>query len=140
MAQKSEFGNYHSTARKIYRSRNNPVSIQSTMLTSRYLPAPSFTMENEITPRLNPVAMLNVSGVASMVMNAGNASVKSAHFTWAMDCVINAPTRISAGAVAKLGTAVANGENNNATRNNKATNTLLSPVRALAAIPAALSM
>ena len=97
-------------------------------------------MENAITPRLNPVAMLNVSGVASMVMNAGNASVKSAHFTCAMDCVINAPTRIRAGAVAKPGMAVANGENNKATRNNAATNTLLSPVRAPAAIPAALSM
>src|SRR6266850_1405301 len=73
------------------------------MLTSRYFPAPSFTVENEITPRLNPVAMLNVSGVASMVINAGNASVKSAHLTCAMDCVINAPTRIRAGAVAKPG-------------------------------------
>ena len=44
--------------------------------------------------------MLNVSGMASMVTKAGRASVKSVHFTRAIDSVINPPTRINAGAVA----------------------------------------
>ncbi len=44
--------------------------------------------------------MLNVSGVASSVTNAGIASVNSRHSTRPMDSVISAPTRISAGAVA----------------------------------------
>lgn len=46
-------------------------------LTSRCLPLPTFTNVNDKTPRLRPVAMLKVSGVATSVRNAGNASLKS---------------------------------------------------------------
>ncbi len=53
--------------------------------------------------------MLKVSGVASSVTNAGIASVKSDQITRPMDSVISAPTRISAGAVAYPGIAVASG-------------------------------
>ena len=47
-------------------------------------------------PRLRPVAILKVSGVASIVMKAGTASLKSLHSMCAIDCVISAPTKISA--------------------------------------------
>jgi len=74
--------------------------------------------------------MLKVSGVAISVTKAGKASLNSFHSTCAMDSVINAPTRISAGAVANAGIAAATGEKNMAARNNAATIMLLSPVRA----------
>jgi hypothetical protein len=35
---------------------------------------------HEISPRLRPVAMLKVNGVASMVMKDGTASLRSLHF------------------------------------------------------------
>ena len=44
--------------------------------------------------------MLKVRGVASMVMNAGTASLKSDQSMCEIDFVINAPTRIRAGEVA----------------------------------------
>src|SRR6267142_6330288 len=78
---------------------NNTVRIQSRMLTSRNFPAATFTTVKEISLRLSPVAMLKVSGIATIVTNDGKASVYSSHFTLAMDYVISAPTRISAGAV-----------------------------------------
>src|SRR5260370_42476275 len=84
--------------------------------------------------------MLKVRGVARRVTNAGNASVNSVQSTLAMDWVIRAPTRIKAGAVANAGMDAANGEQSMAARNSPATTTLLRPVRAPAATPAALSM
>ena len=53
----------------------------------------------ESMPRLRPVAMLNVSGVATKVRKAGNASVKSSQWTFATAPHISAPTRMSAGTV-----------------------------------------
>src|SRR3954463_2086218 len=97
---------------------NKAVRTHSTVLISRYLPEATFTAVYAITPRLNPVAMLKVNGIATTVINAGNASVKSAHCTRAIDCIIKAPTRMSAGAVAKPGIAEAMGEQNIAARNN----------------------
>ena len=84
--------------------------------------------------------MLKVRGMASMVMKAGAASVKSDQATRAIDCVIKAPTTIRAEAVAHQGPAAASGEKNIAARKSAATGKLLSPVRAPAATPAALSM
>src|SRR5271170_7353224 len=116
------------------------VRIQTSALTSLNLPDASFTTVYEISPRLRPVAMLKVSGVASMVINAGKASLKSFQFTSAKDCDIKTPTKIRAGAVAYAGIAVASGEQNIARRNSPATAMLLKPVRAPAATPAALSI
>jgi hypothetical protein len=44
--------------------------IQTSGLTSRYLPLPSFTKVSANTPRLRPVAMLNVNGMATSVRKA----------------------------------------------------------------------
>ena len=84
--------------------------------------------------------MLKVSGVATSVTNAGIASVKSSHSTRAMDSVISAPTRISAGAVAYPGIAPPAARKTSPAETSPATKTLLSPVRAPAATPAALSI
>src|SRR5579859_1380744 len=117
----------HSAANTAYLATNSPVKIHSSTLISLHFPAANFAAVYEITPKLSPVAMLNVSGVATSVTNAGNASVNSFQSTCAIDSVISAPTSTSAGAVANAGIAAA-------------TITLLNPVRAPAATPAALSM
>src|SRR5438445_7903762 len=117
----------HSAANTTYLITNNPVKIQSNTLTSLHFPAATFAAAYEITPKLNPVAMLNVSGVATSVTNAGNASVNSFHSTCAIDSVISAPTNSKAGAVANAGIAAATGEKNIAARNSAATITLLNP-------------
>ena len=69
-------------------------------LISRYLPVPTLIKVKESMPRLSPVAMLNVRGVATRVRKAGKASLKSSQRTRATAPHISAPTRISAGAVA----------------------------------------
>jgi len=69
-------------------------------LTSRCLPLPSFTKVNDKTPRLRPVAMLKVSGVATSVRKAGKASLKSSQRMRATAPLISTPTRTRAGAVA----------------------------------------
>ena len=69
-------------------------------LTSFRRPAKSFRKVNDNSPRLNPVAMLNVNGVAIRVRNAGIESVKSSHFSLATAPHMSAPTMIRAGAVA----------------------------------------
>ena len=66
----------------------------------RIFPDATFTIVYEINPRLSPVAMLNVRGVASIVTNAGTASLKSCQAICEIDCVIRTPTKINAGAVA----------------------------------------
>ena len=50
-----------------------PDSTQISGLMSRYFPAPIFRHVKESKPKLSPVAILNVSGVATSVRNAGNA-------------------------------------------------------------------
>src|SRR2546429_7295140 len=50
-------------------------------LTSRRLPLPSFTKVKDNTPRLRPVAMLNVNGMVTSVRKAGKDSLKSSHRT-----------------------------------------------------------
>src|ERR1700730_5893437 len=109
---------------------NSAARIQTRMLTSCNPPAAVLATVKEISPRLRPVAMLKVSGMATMVTNAGKASVYSSHFTLGVNSVISAPTRIKAGAVANTGITVTTGENNTAARNSRATTTLLRPVRA----------
>src|SRR5208282_3723945 len=130
----------YSVPRNTYRRRNNTLSTQISGLISRYRPVHSLRNVNESNPRLNPVAKLNVSGVAISVRNAGTASVKSSHLTLATAPHISAPTKISAGAVAYDGIAATIGAQNIATTNNAAIARLPSPVRAPAATPAALSM
>jgi hypothetical protein len=46
-----------------------------------------------------PLAMLNVSGIISMVKKAGMDSLKSSHFILTMVAIIIQPTIINAGAV-----------------------------------------
>src|SRR5258708_23442541 len=101
----------HSAASTTYLTTNNPVKIHSSTLTSLHFPAANFAAVYEITPKLNPVAMLNVSGVATSVTNAGNASVKSFHSTCAIDSVISAPTSTTTVAVANAAIAAATAEN-----------------------------
>src|SRR6266571_6663932 len=50
-------------------------------LISRWRPVPSLMRVKESRPRLRPVAMLNVRGVATRVRNAGKAPLKSSHRT-----------------------------------------------------------
>jgi len=50
-------------------------------LISRWRPVPSLMRVKESRPRLRPVAMVKVSGVATRVRNAGKASLKSSHRT-----------------------------------------------------------
>ena len=50
-------------------------------LISRWRPVPSLMRVNESRPRLRPLAMLKVRGVATRVRNAGKASLKSPHRT-----------------------------------------------------------
>ena len=94
----------------------------------------------ERRPRLSPVAMLKVSGVATVVMKAGNASVKSSQSTFAKDAHMSAPTKMSAGAVAYVGTAATSGAQKIAVTNSAAIKTFPRPVLAPAATPAALSI
>ena len=51
------------------------LSTQISALISLRLPVNSFKNVNESSPRLSPVAMLKVSGVAINVKNAGTDSV-----------------------------------------------------------------
>ena len=90
--------------------------------------------------RFNPGAMLKVTGVAMAVINAGNASVKSSQSILASDAHMSAPTRMSAGAEAYVGTAATSGAQKIAATKSAAISTLPSPVRAPAATPAALSI
>src|ERR1700722_20651373 len=99
----------YSEPRKANRSRKMPDSTQISGLMSRYFLAPIFKQVNESRPRLSPVAMLNVNGVATNVRNAGKASLKSSQRTFAIELHISAPTRISAGAVAYVGIAATSG-------------------------------
>src|SRR5690348_17362168 len=65
--------------------------------------------------------MLKVNGMATAVMNAGNASEKSGHSTRATDCIISPPTTTRAGAVANAGMLVASGLKNSASTKSAAT-------------------
>ena len=73
------------------RQRKSTESIQISGLISWYRPEPTLPKVKDRRPRLSPVAMRKVSGVATTVMNAGNASLKSSHFTRAMQPHISAP-------------------------------------------------
>src|ERR1700756_1066235 len=95
-----DFGFYYSAPRNANRSRKITVSTQIKRLISRNFPAPTLMQVNDSKPKLNPVAILKVSGVATSVRNAGKASLKSSHSILASDPHINPPTRIKAGAVA----------------------------------------
>jgi hypothetical protein len=72
-------------------------------LISRWRLVPSLTKVKESRPRLRPVAILKVRGVATNVRNAGKASVKSSQRTRATARHMSAPTRIRAGTVAYVG-------------------------------------
>src|SRR5882672_10888769 len=91
---------FYSVPKNAYRNKKRAERTQISGLISRALPVPILMKVNERRPRLNPVAMLNVRGVATRVMKAGNASLKSSQRTLATEPHISAPTRIRAGAVA----------------------------------------
>jgi len=91
---------FYSAPRNAKRSKNRMESTQIKGLICFIFPVPILMKVKESRPRLSPVAMLNVSGVATVVMNAGNASVKSSQSTLARDAHMSAPTKIRAGAVA----------------------------------------
>src|SRR5215470_5984487 len=78
--------------------------------------------------------------MASMVRNAGIASVISPHLIEVTAPIINAPTMINAGAVAMGGIAPATGEKNIARTKSAATVTAVKPVRPPSLTPVALSM
>ena len=88
--------------RNAERRINSPVRIQIRGLTSRRLPLASLRKVKEIRPRLRPVAMLKVSGVATTVRKAGKASVKSSQWTRATARHLKLPTKIRAGAVGSI--------------------------------------
>src|SRR6266852_9761837 len=90
----------YSVHKNAYRSKKSAERTQINGLISRALPVPILMNVKESRPRLSPVAMLNVRGVATSVINAGKASLKSSQRTLATEPHISAPTRISAGAVA----------------------------------------
>ena len=66
---------YCAPLRNTYRSMNKTLSTQISGLISLRRPVKSFRKVNDRSPRLRPVAMLNVSGVAISVKNAGTESV-----------------------------------------------------------------
>src|SRR6202035_1024070 len=61
----------YSAPRKAYRRRKRTERIQMRGLISRYRPVPTLIKVKESIPRLRPVAMLKVSGVATRVRKAG---------------------------------------------------------------------
>src|SRR5580698_6617365 len=81
--RKIEVGDSYSAPRNANRSRNSTESTQMSGLICLILPVPILMKVKESRPRLSPVAMLKVSGVAIDVMKAGNASVKSSQSTLA---------------------------------------------------------
>src|SRR5512145_1716576 len=93
-----------------------------------------------MNPSASPLAIENVSGIASMVRNAGIASVISSHLIDVTAPIISAPTMIKAGAVAIGGIAPATGAKNMARTKRAATVTAVSPVRPPSLTPVALSM
>ncbi len=62
-------------------------------LICRIFPVPILINVNESKPRLKPLAMLNVSGVATSVINAGKASVKSCQWTLAREAHMSTPRK-----------------------------------------------
>ena len=90
-------------------------------------------------PNANPFAMLDVSGIMMIVRNAGSAFVKSEKSILPTSDMSSAPTRISAGAVAKAGTRPMSGAKRSAARKSTPAATAVRPVRPPAAMPAALS-
>jgi len=88
---------------------------------------------------LQPVAMLKVSGVATMVTNAGNASVYSCHFTLASGLRHQCANENQRGRGCEGRYDRHQGEKNAAARNRAADHHIASPVRAPTATPAALS-
>ena len=90
-----------------------------------------------INPNAIPVEILEVKGIARMIINAVNASSNSDHLIFLIPSIIKQPTIIRTGAVmeAKLEIAEINGEKNKATTNNRATTTEVKPVRPPAATP-----
>lgn len=83
--------------------------------------------------------MLKVSGMPSIVRNAGSAISGSPHAISDTVVIIILPTIINAGAVAEEGIAPANGATNKATANNKPVTIAVTPDLPPAATPAELS-
>src|ERR1700693_2073914 len=116
----------------------SPVRTEIRGLISLRFPVEIFRNVKEIMPRLKPVAMLKVRGVATRVRKAGKASVKSFQLTLATAPHMREPTMM--GAVAKEGMAAITGAQNIAAMKNPEITRLPRPVRAPAANPGAPSM
>ena len=93
-----------------------------------------------VKPNAKPLAIEPVSGIMTMVRNAGRASEKSVKLIFPTSCIMSAPTRMRGGAVAKPGTRPTSGAKISAMRKQTETVTAVSPVLPPAAMPAALSM
>ncbi len=109
-------------------------------LICRIFPVPSLMKVKERRPRLSPVAMLNVKGVATIVRNAGKRFGEIVPATLAR---IRTSARRPESARAqwhKWESAATSGEQNIAATKTPRSATLPNPVRAPAATPAALSM
>ena len=84
--------------------------------------------------------MLNVSGIISIVRNAGTAIIGSVQAISAAFVIIMLPTRINAGAVAAEGITPTSGATNRAARNSSPVTIAVTPLRPPAATPAELSI
>jgi len=93
-----------------------------------------------VNPNASPLAMLNVSGIAIMVRNAGMATTESVQRISVTVVIIMLPTMMSAGAVAAAGIAPTSGASQSAARKSSPVTMAVTPVRPPAATPAELSM
>lgn len=90
-----------------------------------------------MNPTAIPVAILDVKGMASIVMNVGKASSNDFQSILAKPCIMNDPTIISTGDViaGTLATTLIIGVKNMDIANSIATTTAVKPVRPPAATP-----
>src|SRR6267143_4932426 len=119
---------------------NSAVSTYTSQFTSRNSPRATFNTVYAVNPIDSPLAMLNVSGMVTIVRNAGIATTVFDHGISATCDIISEPTMMSAGAVAAAGMAPTSGATNNATKNSRPVTIAVTPVRPPATTPAALSI
>ena len=101
-------------------------------------PLAIFKIGYAMNPNAIPVEILEVSGITSIIKNAGNASSKFDQSIWRTDAIINVPTIINTGEVIAETVEIddTSGEKNEAAANKTATVKVVNPVRPPAATPA----
>ena len=92
-----------------------------------------------INPSAIPFAIEKVSGIITIIINAGKSSVMSDQLSFSIPLSINIATYINAPAVAKVGIIDANGEKKIEIRKKMPTITAVKPVLPPASTPAELS-